>query len=116
MSLRFAAGLVILVALDAAGRWIVNLAHIPIPGSVVGMLLLTALIETGMLPVDAVRAAAERLVRHIALLLVPAGVAIIVYAHAVRDSLAAITFAALLSLMVVLVVVGRVAQHFERGA
>ena len=116
MSVRFLFGLVILVALDAAGRWLVNLAHIPIPGSVVGMLLLTALIETGILPLDAVRAAAERLVRHIALLLVPAGVAIIVYAHAVRESLAAITLAALLSLVVVLIVVGRIAQRFERDA
>ncbi|MEP6992688.1 MAG: CidA/LrgA family protein [bacterium] len=115
-ALRFVTGIAILVALDAAGGWLVRLTHAPVPGSVVGMLALTVLVETRVLPLAAVRSAADFLVRYIALLFVPAGVAIVVYGAVLRQSLVAIIVAAVLSLVAVLVVVGRVAQHLEGDA
>ncbi len=54
--------------------------------------------------------------RYIALLFVPAGVSIVVYTAVLRQSIVAIAVAAVLSLFAVLVVVGRVAQHFEGDA
>jgi holin-like protein len=89
---------------------------IPVPGSVVGMLVLAALIETGVLPLEMVRGAGELLVRHLALLYVPAGVALIAYVSVVRHDLLAITIAALASLVAVLVVVGVVMQRMGRDA
>jgi holin-like protein len=62
-----------------------------------------------------VRPAAELLVRHLALLYVPAGVALLVYWAAVRSELTAIAAAALASLVVVLVVVGLLVQRLERA-
>jgi holin-like protein len=115
-ALRFIAGLVLLVALDAAGTWLVRFARIPIPGSVVGMLLLTALIELGIIPMALVRGAADLLVRHLALLYVPAGVAIISYAGIVREGVAPIVAAGLASLVAVLLVIGLIVQRFERNA
>lgn len=110
----FLLGLALLVALDALGGWIVRVSGATVPGSVVGMLLLTALVESGVLPVAVVRPAAELLVRHLALLYVPAGVALLVYWGAVRGELAAITAAALASLVAVLVVVALLVQRLER--
>jgi holin-like protein len=110
----FLLGLALLVALDALGNWIVRASGATVPGSVVGMLLLTVLLETGLLPVAAVRPAAELLVRHLALLYVPAGAALVVYWSAVRGELPAIAAAALASLVAVFVVVGLVVQRFER--
>lgn len=112
--LHILAGLALLVALDWAGRWIVVATALPIPGSVVGMLLLLALLESSLLPVARVRAAAELLVRYLGLLYVPAGVAIILYVAAVRDSAIAIAVAGLASLVAVLIVVGTIVQRFER--
>jgi holin-like protein len=112
--LVFLAGLALLAALNALGEWLVRIVGVPVPGSVVGMLLLTALLESGLLPVAAVRPAAEFLVRHLALLYVPAGVALLAYWGAVRGELPAIALAALGSLVAVLVVVGLVVQRFER--
>ena len=89
-------------------------AHVPLPGSVVGLIALAALIETRVLPIEFVRAAAELLVRHLALLYVPAGVALLTYWSAVRHDLLAITVAALASLVGVLLVVGHVVQRLER--
>src|SRR6059058_1799727 len=82
--LVFVFGLALLVALDTLGGWLVRVTGATVPGSVIGMLLLTVLIETGVVPPDIVRSAAELLVRHLALLYVPAGVALLAYWDAVR--------------------------------
>jgi holin-like protein len=113
---RFLLGLALLVGLDSLGGWLVRVAHAPVPGSVVGMLLLTALLEAGIVPVELLRPSAEFLVRHLALLYVPAGVALMVYAGVVRQDLVAIALAALASLVAVLLVVGVIVQRFERDA
>lgn len=113
--LAFVLGLAVLVALNALGGWLVRVSGAAVPGSVVGMLLLTALLETRVLPMAAVRSAAEMLVRHLALLYVPAGVALLAYWSAVRGELLAITAAAVASLVAVLVVVGLVVQRLERA-
>jgi holin-like protein len=114
VTLRFVAGLLFLVLLDYLGEWLVRVVHAPVPGSVVGMLLFTTLLELGVVPVEPLRPAAELLVRHLALLYVPAGVAVIVYVGVVRQDLLAITAAGLSSLVAVLVVVGTIVQRFER--
>jgi len=104
----------LLLALNAGGGWLVRIAHLPVPGSVVGLVALAVLIETHVLPVELVRAAAELLVRHLALLYVPAGVALLAYWGIVRHDLVAITAAALASLVAVLLVVGHTVQRLER--
>lgn len=88
--------------------------HLPVPGSVIGLVVLAALIEARVLPLELVRAAAELLVRHLALLYVPAGVALLAYWSAVRHDLVAIAIAALASLVAVLLVVGHLVQRLER--
>jgi holin-like protein len=114
-ALAFMLGLAILVALSVLGEWLVRVTGATVPGSVVGMLLFTALLETRVLPAALVRRAAEFLVRHLALLYVPAGVTLIVYWSAVQHELLPITLAALASLVAVLVVVGITVQRFERA-
>jgi holin-like protein len=113
--LTFLLGLGILLALGALGDWLVRLTGATVPGSVVGMLLLTVLLETRLLPVAWVRPAADFLVRHLALLYVPAGVALLAYWSAVRGELLAVALAALASLVAVLVVVGLIVQRVERA-
>jgi holin-like protein len=115
LGLRFVVGLAGLVALNPLGDWLVRVAHTPVPGSVVGMLLLTVLLETGIVPVAPLRPAAELLVRHLALLYVPAGVAVLAYAGVVRQDLLAIAAAGLGSLVAALLVVGLLVQRFEQG-
>jgi holin-like protein len=93
---------------------VVRVTHLPLPGSIVGMIALTLLLEAGVLRMPLVRRPAELLVRHLALLYVPAGVALIAYVAVVRHDLLAISAAALASLVSVLVVVGTVMQRLGR--
>lgn len=106
--------MLILVALNLLGNWIVRVMSVPLPGSIVGMIALTALIEFGVIPVQAVRSAADLLVRHLALLYVPAGVALLVYAAQLRTDIVAIAVAALASLVAVLLVIGSLIQRYGR--
>lgn len=114
-TLAFLLGLLLLAALNALGEWIVRASGATVPGSVVGMLLLTVLLETRVVPAAVVRPAAELLVRHLALLYVPAGAALLVHWGAVRGELSAIAAAALASLAAVLVLVGLIVQRLERA-
>jgi holin-like protein len=113
-ALTFLLGLTLLVVLNMGGEWLVRVTRVPVPGSVAGMLALTALLESGLLPLRLVRSAGELLVRHLALLYVPAGVALIAYVGVLRQGLLAITVAALASLVAVLVVVGVVVERLSR--
>ena len=102
------------MALNAAGGWLVHVTRLPVPGSVVGLIALAAMIELRVLPIESVRAAAELLVRHLALLYVPAGVALLAYWGAVRHDIVAISAAALASLVAVLLVAAHTVQRLER--
>ena len=111
---RIALSLAILVAFQVAGSWLADVVHLPVPGSVVGMILLTAILELGWLPLEAVRPAGDLLLRHLTLLYVPAGAALLLYVGVLRAAWLAVAVAGVASLLAVLLVVGVVTQRLER--
>jgi holin-like protein len=111
---RVVLGLGVLLGFQWAGTWVVDATHAPVPGSVVGMLLLAAALALDVLPVALVRDAASLLVRHLTLLFIPGGAALLLHGDVVRRAWLPVTIAALASLALVLLVVGRVAQALER--
>jgi putative effector of murein hydrolase LrgA (UPF0299 family) len=66
-----------LLVSQLAGEAIVRLASLPIPGPVVGMLLLSALMVARMPLSPALGATADGLLRHLSLLFVPAGAGVV---------------------------------------
>jgi holin-like protein len=72
-------GLAILFCFLAAGEQAGRLAGIPVPGSVLGMLLLAAALRLGLLQAQSVQAAADALLDNLSLLFVPAGVGLMLY-------------------------------------
>lgn len=74
----------ILLIFQCLGEGLTFALGLPIPGPVVGMLLLfvTLLISPSML--ERIEATGNELLRHLSLLFVPAGVGIIVFAATVR--------------------------------
>jgi len=109
-------GFALLVVLQWLGGWLMARAHAPIPGSVVGMVLLAAGIQFGVIPRRLVRASAELLVRHLTLLYVPAGVGVLLYVALLRREWLPIVGGAIASLVTVLAVVGVIADRAERRA
>lgn len=71
-------GLAILLLLQAAGEALVRLFGLPVPGPVIGMLLLLAAVNVELVRAP-VQAAAELLLAHLSLLFVPVGVGAITH-------------------------------------
>ena len=75
----FLAGVTWLLLFQCAGEFVSRLLGLPVPGPVVGMLLLfIALLARRRIP-DSIGAAADALAKHLSLLFVPAGVGVMMY-------------------------------------
>lgn len=114
MILRFLLSLALLFVYLVIGEGLVRLLHVPVPGSVAGMVLLAASLHYRLLRVEVVRPAAEVLVRHMALLFVPPGVGLMLYFDLLRAEWFAITVATVASTAAVLLVVGHLQQRAAR--
>ena len=71
-------GLALLLLCQSAGEALSRLARLPLPGPVIGLLLLFALLQLPALRAPAA-AAAEPLLQHLSLLFVPVGVGVVTH-------------------------------------
>lgn len=91
-------GLTWLLGCQLVGEVLVRATDAPVPGPVVGMVLLFVLLQVRRAGDDAtVVRAADGLLRHLQLLFVPAGVGIVVYLGTIRDHAVPIVVALLVS-------------------
>jgi putative effector of murein hydrolase LrgA (UPF0299 family) len=106
----------VLVALDMAGGAIARAAHVPVPGTVLGLLaLFGGLIVLGRVPAP-LEELARLLFDHLNLLYIPAAVGVVAYAALVRRDAWPIAAALLASAVVGLVVAGWTFQLVDRAA
>lgn len=111
---HLALGLLVLLAFLFAGGWIADAARLPLPGSVMGMLMLAAALRLRWVPARVVEPAAELLIRNMALLFVPAGVGVMAYGGLLRREWLPIALASAASTVAVLLAVGWLQQRQER--
>jgi holin-like protein len=98
-----ARALTVLLLFQLVGEVIARLLDLPVPGPVIGMLLLLgALLLRGAAP-DTLRDTAQGLLSHLSLLFVPAGVGVIVHIGRLQDEWLAILATLVLSTMLTLV-------------
>jgi holin-like protein len=83
---------------------------VPLPGNVIGMILITVALATGLLSMERVERAAATLLDNLAFFFVPPAVGVIVHARLVGDNLLAVVVAVVGAAVIVLVVTGRTAQ------
>lgn len=113
--LRFVAGMAVILALLLAGNVIATVARLPLPGSVVGMLLLAGGLRVRLISPDLVQPAADLLIRNMALLFVPAGVGLMLYLPLLQREWIPIAAAGAASTVAVLVAVAWLQQRLERN-
>jgi holin-like protein len=104
---------VLLFAYLLLGDAFVALSGAPVPGSVVGMVLLTLSLRLGVVKVAHVVPAADVLLRHMAFLFVPPGVGIVVYLGLLRAEWVEVVVANLFGTFAVLITVGVLQQRQE---
>lgn len=108
-------GLTLLLLLQVVGELLVEVTGLPVPGPVVGMVLLFGWLQWRR-PGDAagvVRASAG-LLRHLQLLFVPAGVGVVTHLAVLRTEAVPLGVSLVVSWLAGLAVVGWIVQGFGR--
>lgn len=98
----------------AVGEIIVWLTGITIPSSIIGMLLMTALLQTKVIKLEWVKGMSDFLISNMGFFFVPPGVALMLYMDVIRTELWPIVIATIASTVLVLVVTGWTHQLFKR--
>ncbi|MBZ4653293.1 MAG: putative effector of murein hydrolase LrgA [Peptococcaceae bacterium] len=112
----------LLLALQIALLFLVNLigvyieqkTHIPVPGNVIGMMLLFLLLEKGILPVAFVKKGADFLLKHLTFLFIPVVVGFMPWGKLFLNQGIPIMTAILVSVFVALAVTGMIVEHFAK--
>ncbi|HEJ8040935.1 CidA/LrgA family protein [Serratia marcescens] len=96
------------------GNAVAALLPFAIPGSIIGMLLLFALLSTQIMPAKWVKPGCHLLIRYMVLLFVPIGVGVMKYYDQIVAHLGPLVISCLISTLMVLVVVGYTSHYFHR--
>lgn len=103
-----------LIACQLAGEVIARAMALPLPGPVLGLMLLLGLLLARGGPDVELREASGGLLRHLSLLFVPAGVGVVTQLDALAQDWAAIAVAIVVSTALGLAVTGLVMQRLSR--
>ena len=108
--------LTILVLCQFIGEVVARALGIPLPGPVLGLVLLLGILVVRGGPGEELRSTSSGLLRHLSLLFVPAGVGIVTQLDAIERDWKAIVVAILVSTTLGLGVTGWIMQRLSRGA
>ncbi len=98
----------------AVGELIVWLTGITIPSSIIGMLLLAALLQTKVVKEEWVKGMSDFLISNMGFFFVPPGVALMLYLDIIKAEFIPIVVATVVSTILVLIVTGWTHQRLKR--
>lgn len=88
--------------------------NIPIPGNILGMLLLTAALIMGVVRLKDVEEAGKLLLDHLPIFFIPSSVGIMLYFDLIQSQLVGILVPTILSIVIGLYVTGKVVDFYVR--
>ena len=98
----------------AVGELIVWLTGISIPSSIIGMLLLTALLQMKVFKLEWVKGMSDFLISNLGFFFVPPGVALMLYFDIIKAELLPIVLATVISTMLVIITTGWTDQYLRK--
>lgn len=107
--------LAILFGCLALGELIIWLTGIPLPSSILGMLILTLLLKLKIIRLEWVKTISDFLVANIGFFFVPPGVAIMLYFDIIKAEFWPIVISTTISTVIVLAVTGWVHQTYGKA-
>ncbi|WP_115719047.1 CidA/LrgA family protein [Gallaecimonas mangrovi] len=111
--MKLVRALAIIFACLYLGKGLCALTHLPIPGSIIGMLILFTLLSSKRLPAQWVVPAATPLIRHMTLLFIPAGVGLMNYLDVLEHHALVLVGSCIVSTCFIILAVGTLYQ--KRG-
>lgn len=113
--MKYLRQLAIILVICFIGEALNKLLNIPIPGNVIGMIILLISLLTGFIKVEAIEDVTEFLLKHLAFFFVPAGVGVISSMDIIAANFLPMLAVILLSAIVVIVVTGITVQILKGG-
>ncbi|MGZ0052873.1 CidA/LrgA family protein [Brevibacillus gelatini] len=110
--MKMVTGIGILLAFYGVGVLASEWLHIPLPGNLVGMLLLTIGLVTGWIRMEWVEKASMFLIRHMMLFFVPIIVGVATYLNLFAQAPWPIALSLIVGPLLVMLVTGRVVQSY----
>lgn len=104
--------LFIILGINLAGELLSKYLHLPIPGSITGMILLLVLLLTGALKEKHIQETADFMIRNMGFFFIPATVGILVSYHALDGYYFQTTLVVVLSTIIVMAVTALTTQLF----
>jgi holin-like protein len=98
-----------------AGELLVYFTGIKVPASIIGMLLLTALLHFKIIKLHQVKAISDLFVSNLTFFFIPAGVAIMLYFDVLKSEIVAILLTSIITTFIVLAVTGWVFQKTKKN-
>ncbi len=95
------------------GEAVKYMLNLPIPGNVIGMVLIFVALKYKIVKYEAVKATAHGLTRHLALFFIPPGVGLMLYFDLLKQYWLSITCASIASTLLVMAVTGLLFQKLE---
>ncbi|PGT88627.1 hypothetical protein COD11_05720 [Bacillus sp. AFS040349] len=106
--------LVILWGINQLGYFIVSWTKLPLPGNVMGMLILIILLGTGIFPLSLIEKAATFLIKHLAFFFIPIAVGLIQFGDLFLEYGILLGIAITISALVGIYVTGFVTQFLSK--
>lgn len=103
----------IILVICFIGEVIHRFLHIPIPGNVLGMIILLIGLSTGLIKLSYIEEVSQFLLKHLAFFFVPAGVGIIACLNIIKGSLLSILAIVGISTVVVMATTGITVQFLK---
>ena len=107
--------LFIIFAALLAGNTLSDLLKLPLPGSIIGLVLITALLEFKLIKPEDIREGSNLLINNMALFFVPAGVGLILYSEVLKKEFLPIAASCIISTFVVIITVSWTFKKLSRG-
>lgn len=108
-------GFAILLSLHFFGELIRSLLNLPLPGPVIGMVLLVVALQFDVVQLDEVEPSSRLLLENLGLLFVPIGVGLTLYRKILQANWVSISVSIVVSTLLTLLVTGKVVQRLETG-
>jgi holin-like protein len=119
-SITIAVQIATLLLINSLGYAVAAALHLPLPGNLLGMLFLLALLATGLVPLRWVESSASVLIRHLGFFFIPITVGLMGFGELFVDNGVAIVITLLVSAVVGIGAVGfssqRLASRQDRRA
>lgn len=95
------------------GEVLNKVVHIPLPGSIIGMILLFVFLMTGLIKLDMINEICKFLMDHLAFFFIPSGVGLLAYMRVIGGNFAPILIICFVTTILVMVVTGLTVQFIK---